>query len=588
MAVKDWSTSAASNTSVAGINIAPGMLRSDVDNALRALMADLKTKFNEMISVKDQGAIGDNIADDAAAIQAALNSSTSVYLPAGVYRISTPLNVPSGVTFWGTGTIAARTGYSASYLMTVASNASVVGISFDGTNMPIPTAAWMGGGTGTARAPVGSAIFVNGASGSEVTNVTLDGLKFANFPSGPVCGFYADFIAIRNCKSVTVQTYTANETNGVFHIHQAVQPKMSDCLINGFNWKGYYLAYATNGTISACGAKGGSSGQAAHYVTYGTGTSVLGCSHSGGFGFKCTNAEDVLVDGYLSLNSSNAGLYAYCSKNVVFANSTVKQPATKGVLITADSSFGPCQNITVSNVDVIYKTAAAGINEVGIFVSGDATYGVENVTITGCNLWQAFFGVQIAGITSAVHSKITIAGNNFYRPVQYGILGYVKSAVIANNTFDLNTAFPAGYLLSQASVAGDDLAIIANRSFTSSGSGVHWDIATGAGAGSCVFSSILFANNLANGGNEFIKIAGNNATTDAVNNVTLTGNVGNNLAAADAILFTANATTTTNATTITGNVLSTGALRKNVKVVNSVKVTNKVDSGNNVNAVTYA
>ena len=142
--------------------------------------------------------------------------------------------------------------------------------------------------------------------------------------------------------------------------------------------------------------------------------------------------------------------------------------------------------------------------------------------------------------------------------------------------------------MSQTSVNGDELVIANNRSFISSGSGVHWDVATGSGAGSCIFSSIALANNVANGGNEFIKIAGNNAATDAVGNITLTGNVGNNLAAADAILITANATTTIECTTLTGNVLSTGVGRRNIKVVNSAQVTHKVDSGNNVNAVTYA
>lgn len=46
MPVSDWSTSASSNTTVAGVNIAPGMARADVDNAIRGMMAELKTYFN--------------------------------------------------------------------------------------------------------------------------------------------------------------------------------------------------------------------------------------------------------------------------------------------------------------------------------------------------------------------------------------------------------------------------------------------------------------------------------------------------------------------------------------------------------------
>jgi hypothetical protein len=45
MPVSDWSTSAALNTTIAGITIAPGMARSDVDNAIRAVMAEAKAGF---------------------------------------------------------------------------------------------------------------------------------------------------------------------------------------------------------------------------------------------------------------------------------------------------------------------------------------------------------------------------------------------------------------------------------------------------------------------------------------------------------------------------------------------------------------
>jgi hypothetical protein len=548
----------------------------------------VQTKLQQYVSVKDFGAIGNGVADDTAAFQAALLASTCVYVPPGDYIINAALSVAANGLLYGEGTIRAKSGFTSSFMLLAAAGSTVRGLSFDGTNMPVPTVAWTGAGIGTARAPIGSAIFVNGASGSEVAGITLDGLTFANFPSGPVCAFYADGLQIIDCKADTVQTYTGAETNGVYHVNYGAAPSIVNSSIDGFNWKGFYFAYTTQGTMVNCSAIGGVAGHSAHYVTYGSGNTLSACSQTGGFGFKCTNSEDVIVDAYVSLNSSNSGLYAYCSKNVVFSNCLVKQPAGRGVLITADSSFGPCQNILVTGCEVIYKTIAAGVNQAGVYIEGDATNGVEDVTIIGCKFWQPFFGVQVAAAASSTIAKLNIIGCTFYRPVQYGILGYVKSAVISNCNFDLNTAFPAGYLQAQTSVAGDDIVVVNNRSLTSSGSGVHWDIATGASAGSLVFDSLLFANNLGNGGNEFIKIAGNNATTDAVNNITLTGNVGVDLAAANPVLITANATTTTNCTTLTGNVLSGGSLRKNIRVVNSVNVTNKVDSGNNVNAVTYA
>jgi len=58
----------------------------------------VQDKLGDIVSAKDFGAIGDNIADDTAAITAALlyaknNGKRTVYLPAGRYRVSTELFV---------------------------------------------------------------------------------------------------------------------------------------------------------------------------------------------------------------------------------------------------------------------------------------------------------------------------------------------------------------------------------------------------------------------------------------------------------------------------------------------------------------
>ena len=60
-----------------------------------------KTKLNDMVSVKDFGAIGDGVADDTAAIQAAINLQGSIYIPDGTYKITSDLLIKSNtqVTF---------------------------------------------------------------------------------------------------------------------------------------------------------------------------------------------------------------------------------------------------------------------------------------------------------------------------------------------------------------------------------------------------------------------------------------------------------------------------------------------------------
>ncbi|MBA4536963.1 hypothetical protein H1Z61_07345 [Bacillus aquiflavi] len=61
-----------------------------------------------MLSVKDFGAKGDGITDDTYAIQQALNQRKSVYLPAGDYRISDTLVVPTGTRMYGDGVYATK------------------------------------------------------------------------------------------------------------------------------------------------------------------------------------------------------------------------------------------------------------------------------------------------------------------------------------------------------------------------------------------------------------------------------------------------------------------------------------------------
>ena len=56
-----------------------------------AVSRTAQDKLREFVSVKDFGAVGNGIADDTAAVQAALNAGASIFFPAGTYKVTSAL-----------------------------------------------------------------------------------------------------------------------------------------------------------------------------------------------------------------------------------------------------------------------------------------------------------------------------------------------------------------------------------------------------------------------------------------------------------------------------------------------------------------
>jgi hypothetical protein len=78
-----------------------GFLQSGTSATARTVQA----KLRDTVSVKDFGAVGDGVANDTAAIQAALNTNKSVHFPLGVY-LTDPLLIPfeaAGAIYSGDG-----------------------------------------------------------------------------------------------------------------------------------------------------------------------------------------------------------------------------------------------------------------------------------------------------------------------------------------------------------------------------------------------------------------------------------------------------------------------------------------------------
>jgi hypothetical protein len=62
------------------------------------LSQTVETKLRQAVSVKDFGAVGDGVADDTAAIQAAVTAAKNIIVPTGTYKITANINLSSNQT----------------------------------------------------------------------------------------------------------------------------------------------------------------------------------------------------------------------------------------------------------------------------------------------------------------------------------------------------------------------------------------------------------------------------------------------------------------------------------------------------------
>ena len=111
----------------------------------------LQSWFDQFATVKDFGAVGDGIADDTDAINRALYQlfcreinpqiRRSLFFPAGVYRVTAPIKIPSFATLWGEGAdnsvIQLDDGTAYSYVAQTADSLQQTGVNI-GNNNAIP------------------------------------------------------------------------------------------------------------------------------------------------------------------------------------------------------------------------------------------------------------------------------------------------------------------------------------------------------------------------------------------------------------------------------------------------------------------
>jgi|688.fasta_scaffold10981_11 hypothetical protein len=576
-----------------------------------AVTETVQTKLRQSVSVDDFGGNGNGVANNTAAFAAAMAASTSVYVPVGTYAIGSYITLPANTKLYGPGTIKAAAGYADNFLVLLSANSTLEVNKLDGTGMPVPVADWTGGGAGLVRSPIGSAVFVNGAVGSSVDNVTIRNVTFTNFPSGPVCTFYAANLLVDGCLALNSQTAVATKPNAVFNIQSSNHVRLVNSHAQNYNVKVFYFGNCYNGLMQGCACTSASIAwpgfSASHYISGGFSHVISGCQSEYSFGVKLTQTSDVAVVGYTSLNPAYGGMIIQSSTDIEISNCLFRLTPTGG----ADTPYGigfvapqtesDVRRVTVSNCNIIYASPGTSINNSGFLfqlVNDSAppvglTVNIDDIQINNCTVTSPYVGVKMDPFTgtwtSGTISRVKINNCSIYNPVLYGILSYCASLEVSGclmQGMGAGVTQPLAALYTQPNDTLAYLRVVNNITRAVDAATVHWDIAQGGSANNGKFATIEFSNNHADYGTYCMRYDGGLAGS-TLNTFVVQNNIGSFQSAADAISMTMiPAPGNTFSVCLQGNSLVDSAARRNLKVINSAAITNIVDggaTGNNVN-----
>jgi hypothetical protein len=211
----------------------------------------LYDKLSQTVSVKDFGAVGDGVTDDTAAIQATLNASLGVFVPAGIYRITSSLVLNSGNHLVGAGqsaTTLLSEIIGGSLLKTTASSAAFIrvadmklqgngltGASGNGHAVNFIDPA-VGSGSFTPQNSLLERLFITGFKGQDVATNSAS----PTISSAAVIMY--DTLAV-TCRNVAV----TNCGHG-FYMRQTQNCRIEDCVVDGVT-KYALLSYQSDNLI---------------------------------------------------------------------------------------------------------------------------------------------------------------------------------------------------------------------------------------------------------------------------------------------------------------------------------------------------
>jgi hypothetical protein len=378
-------------------------------NGASAVARSAQDKMRDFISVKDFGAVGDGVADDTAAIQTAISQGRIIYMPPGVYRITSTLVFAQRAKIYGEPGL---TSNDVRANTVIKWDGAVGGVMFQAAASPLGT-----------------------PSTVQCINLVLNGLVFDGDNKAGI-GVYGNYVTQHS--------------------------EFTDVFVTRCNLFGFLLGkmwYASFNRISAVGCKGIGIAIGYNYLSTYDDASVNGVNF---FDIRAHSCGDTYANNPATGYDASLQPWGGCGVligpfykySTTLQRSVIERNLGSGISVICQPNRGP------RGVRDVYFEGNGGLNSIYIEGSNSGTFFFENIfddeNISGTQAQSAFVyceanGVQFLNATGVyntgsvpVFAPLAVRGTNIFGQSLGGekfssVKGYVTQTG-ANGTSPVNEA----------------------------------------------------------------------------------------------------------------------------------------------------